>query len=156
MEQRRTERSFWPFFAAATVLVIILAAIRWSLAHPYGIHWDEAQYFNDVDLDVQRLRAGMLLRLGGRILVHSWGRPPAYRLLALPFLALLGFHTAIARLVSLACFGLSSWFTYAAARHVGSEVAGAFAALIFALSPEVVSASIFFSTDAPLYLATSA
>ncbi len=35
-------------------------------------------------------------------------------------------------------------------------MAGAFAVLIFALSPEVVSASIFFSTDAPLYLATSA
>ena len=35
-------------------------------------------------------------------------------------------------------------------------MAGAFAVLVFALSPEVVSASMFFGTDAPLYLATSA
>jgi 4-amino-4-deoxy-L-arabinose transferase-like glycosyltransferase len=156
VEQPTPERSLWPVLAAVTVAVIILAAIRWALDHPYGIHWDEAQYFNDVGIDVQRLRGFMLVRLAGRILIKSWGRPPAYRLLALPFLGLLGFHTVTARLVSLAWFGLSSWFIYVATRRVGSRVAGAFAALIFALSPEVISASIFFSTDTPLYLATSA
>ena len=156
MKQPRSERSFWPFFAAATVLVIILAAIRWSLAHPYGIHWDEAQYFDEVGIDVQRILSGNFVKLGGRLLIKSWGRPPAYRLLALPFLALFGFHTATARLVSLACFCLSSLFTYLATSRIAGRVAGAFAVLVFALSPEVISASIFFSTDAPLYLATSA
>jgi 4-amino-4-deoxy-L-arabinose transferase-like glycosyltransferase len=156
VEQPASERIVWPVFAVVTVTVIALAAIRWSLDHPYGIHWDEAQYFNDVGIDVQRLRGLMLVRLAGRILIKIWGRPPAYRLLALPFLALFGFHTATARLVSLACFGLSSWFIYLATRRLGSRVAGAFAVLIFALSPEVISASIFFSTDTPLYLAVSA
>jgi 4-amino-4-deoxy-L-arabinose transferase-like glycosyltransferase len=156
MEPLRSERSFWPFFAAAAVIVIMLAAVRWSLGHPYGIHWDEAQYLNDVHTDALRLQSGSLLKLGGRLLIKSWGRPPAFRLLALPVLGLFGFHTALARLVSLACFALSAWFIYLATRRIGSPVAGAFAVLVFCLSPEVVSASIFFGTDAPLYLATSA
>ena len=156
LEQPKSEGRFWPIFAAATTVIIMLAAIRWSLAHPYGIHWDEAQYFDDIGIDVQRLRSGLLLRLGGRILLKSFGHPPAFRLLALPVLGLFGFHTVTARLVSLACFGLSAWFIYLATRRIGTPVAGAFAVLVFSLSPEVVSASIFFSTDAPLYLATSA
>ena len=156
MEQSSSERSFWPFFAAATVVVIILAAVRWSLAHPYGVHWDEAEYLNNVWIDLQRLYRGEILKLGGRILIKSYGMPPAYRLLALPFLALSGFHVTMARLISLSGFGLSSWFIYLATRRVGSQVAGAFAVLIFSLSPEVVSASMFFGTDPPLYLAISA
>jgi 4-amino-4-deoxy-L-arabinose transferase-like glycosyltransferase len=156
LEQPKSEGRFWPVFAAATTVIIMLAAVRWSLAHPFGIHWDEAQYFDDIGIDVQRLRSGLLLRLGGRILLKSFGHPPAFRLLALPVLGLFGFHTVTARLVSLACFGLSAWFIYLAARRIGTPLAGAFAVLVFSLSPEVVSASIFFSTDAPLYLATSA
>jgi 4-amino-4-deoxy-L-arabinose transferase-like glycosyltransferase len=156
LEQPKSEGRFWPIFAAATTVIIMLAAVRWSLAHPYGIHWDEAQYFDDIGIDVQRLRSGLLLRLGGRILLKSFGHPPAFRLLALPVLGLCGFHTVTARLVSLACFGLSASFIYLATRRIGTPLAGAFAVLVFSLSPEVVSASIFFSTDAPLYLATSA
>jgi 4-amino-4-deoxy-L-arabinose transferase-like glycosyltransferase len=156
MEQSRSDRAFWPVLAAVTVTVVILAAVRWSLAHPYGIHWDEAEYLNNVWIDLQRLYGGNILKLGGRILIKSYGQPPAYRLLALPFLALSGFHTTMARLVSLAGFGLSCWFIYLATRRLGSQMAGAFAVLIFSLSPEVVSASMFFGTDAPLYLAVSA
>ena len=156
LEQPKSEGRFWPVFAAAITVTIMLAAVRWSLAHPYGIHWDEAQYLDDIGIDVQRLRSGLLLRLGGRILLKSFGHPPAFRLLALPVLGLFGFHTVTARLVSLTCFGLSAWFIYLATRRIGTPVAGAFAVLFFSLSPEVISASIFFSTDAPLYLATSA
>lgn len=156
MEQSRSESKFWPLFAAATVVVILAAAIRWSLAHPYGIHWDESEYLNDVWIDLQRLRQGSILKLGGRILIKSWGKPPAYRMIALPFLALTGFHVTAARVVSLIAFALSCLFIYLAAKRVGSDTAGGIAVLIFALSPEVVSASIFFGTDAPLYLATSA
>ena len=156
LEPSRSERSFWPYVAAAAVLVIILAAIRWSLAHPYGIHWDEDSYFDEVGIDVQRLLSGHLIKLGGRIFIKGWGVPPAYRILALPFLSLFGFHTTLARMVSLTCFALSAWFIYLAARNIDGKVAGAIAVLIFALAPDVVSASMFFGTDAPLYLATSA
>ena len=156
MEQPRSKWNYWLFFAAVTMIVIMVAAIRWSLNHHFGTNWDEAIYLNEAQVDTQRLQGGMLLKLAGRILVKSWGRPPAYRILAVPFLALFGYHTATARLVTLACFGLSSWFIYLATRRISSGVAGAFAVLVFCLSPQVVSASIWFSTEGPLYLATSA
>ena len=149
-------RNLWPVFAAVGVVAIILAAIRWSLAHPFGIHWDEAMYLDQAAFDAQRLRSGMLLRLSGRIFIHGSGIAPAYRLLALPFLGAFGFHTTLARLVSLGCYALTALFIYLATRRIGGRAAGALAALVFCLSPEVVSASIFFGTDAPLYLATAA
>ena len=156
MEQIKSKINIWPVFATATMIIIIAAAICWSLHHPYGTSWDEAEYLNEAQIDAQRLQHGMLLRLGGRILIKSWGRPPAYRLFALPVLGLFGFHTVTVRLVSLACFALSSLFVYLAARRVGSSVAGGFAVLIFCLSPLVIAASMWFSTEGPLYLATSA
>ncbi len=156
MEQPKPEGSVWPYVAAGALLVILLAAVRWSLDHPYGIHWDESLYLNEAHIDVHRLYDGRLRGLARRLLFDSTGRPPAYRLIALPFLGMFGFHTAVARLVSLACFGASCWFLYGATRRIGSAVAGAFAVLIFALSPDVVAAAIFFGTDAPMYLATTA
>ena len=155
MEKPISESKFWPYFAVASVCVIVLAATRWSFAHPFGIHWDESLYINEANVDLQRLMSGRLLNLVRRILMESSIRPPAYRLLALPFLVPFGYHTTLARLSSLACFCLSVRFVYLAARRFASQAASVFAALIFAFSPEVISASIFFSTDAPLYLAVS-
>ena len=149
-------KKVWPVLAVLTIMVVVIAAIRWSMAHPYAIFWDEASYLNDVQIDAQRLRTGHLLKLGGRILIKNLGRPPAYRLIALPFVALFGFNTTGVRLTSLACFVLSALFVYLATRRISSSTAGVLAALIFVLAPEVVSASMFFSTDAPVYLATSA
>jgi 4-amino-4-deoxy-L-arabinose transferase-like glycosyltransferase len=155
-EKPESERTIWPYFVVAAVVVITIAAIQWSLAHPYGAAWDEAEYFNEVQIDGQRLRTLRLLRLGARMLVYSLGRPPAYRLLVLPFVWLFGFHTTELRLITFACFVLSAFFVYWAARQVSGAVAGALAALIFVLSPEVVAASLYFATDSSLYLATAA
>lgn len=155
-DQPKSEESFWLVFAVVTLIILVVAAIRWSFGHPYGIHWDEAQYLNDIGIDVERLRSGLLLRLAGRILMKSQGHPPAFRLLALPFVGLLGFHTMIARLVSLAWFALSSCFIYVTTRRLCGRAAGGFAVLVFSLAPEVVAASIFFGTDTALYLATAA
>jgi hypothetical protein len=156
VEDRSTKTSLWLYFAVATVVVIVIAAIHWSLQHPYGTSWDEAEYINEVLIDAQRLMHGMLLRLAGRLLVRSVGRPPAYRILALPFLVVFGLHPASARLLSITCFALSAWYVYRATRCFAGEVAGAFAVLVFALSPLVISASMWISTEGPLYLATSA
>ncbi len=143
-------------FAALTVVLILLAATRWILEHPYGVHWDEAFYFNQVVTSIWRLHSGKLREIAGVILGGGdSNRPPAYRLLVLPFLSLFGLHIATARFASLAVSGLSAWFIYSATRRIASPAAGAFALLVFSLSPEVVSASIFFGTEAPLFLATS-
>jgi 4-amino-4-deoxy-L-arabinose transferase-like glycosyltransferase len=156
MEQPRSEGKFWPSFALVSLCVMLLAVIRWSLEHPYGVHWDEALYLNQSHIDVLRLHNWSLLTLAKGFLIDDTGRPPAFRMLAFPVLILFGFHTAVARLVSLGCYAASCWFIYRTTRLLTGALAAAFAVLIFALSPEVISASAFFGTDAPLYLATSA
>jgi 4-amino-4-deoxy-L-arabinose transferase-like glycosyltransferase len=140
---------------ALLLLPILIAAIRWILDHPYAIHWDEALYFNGALRDLHNLHSGSLRKLGSILIGGDVRRPPANLLIALPFLAMFGFHTAIARLVTLACWGGSAWLTYLTARRMASPLAGAVAVLIFCLSPEVLSASVFFSTEGPLFLATS-
>jgi len=151
-----TKRRFWTGFAAFAFTAIAAAAIWWSLQHPFGTSWDESQYLNEAQIDAQRLQHGMLLRLGGRILIMSVGRPPAYRILALPVLGLTGFHTAIVRLVTLACFALSSLLVFWATRRIANSSGGGFAVLIFCLSPIVIAAGRWFSTEGPLYLAVAA
>jgi hypothetical protein len=148
-------RTVWFASVLLVVIATVTAAICWSLAHPYGIHWDEAEYLNELRIDAQRLRTGHIVNLGGRMLIQNI-RPPAYRLLALPLISVFGFSTTGARVVSLACFVLSSLFVFLAARRISTPAAGAFAALLFASSPEVVSASMFFGTDTALYVATAA
>ena len=114
----------------------------------------ESLYLNEAATDVRRVRSWMLIKLAGSIL-KARARPPAYRLFALPFGALFGFHTTIPRLVTLTCYSLSSWIVYLATRCIGGRAAAVFAALIFALSTEVVVSSTYFSTEGPLLLATA-
>ena len=95
MEQVKTGARFWLIFALATFAVIAGAAIVWSLRHPYGTSWDEALYLNEAQIDAQRLQHSTPIRLAGRILIKSFGRPPAYRILSLPLLGLFGFHTTL-------------------------------------------------------------
>lgn len=126
------------------------------LDHPYGIHWDEALYFNNLLRDLHNLHSGSLRQIGSIFIGGDVRRPPANLLLALPFVATFGFHTVIPRLVTLACWGISGWFVYLTTRRMGSKAAAALAVLVFCLSPEVVSASIFFSTEGPFFIATAA
>ena len=155
-KENESKGIIWPAFAVATMMMLIAAAIWWGLQHPFGTSWDEASYLNEAQIDAQRLRHGMLLRLAGRILLKSSGRPPAYRILALPVLGTIGFHTVALRLISLTCFVLSALLVYLAVRRVASAAGGGFAALIFCLSPIVIRANMWFSTEGPLYLATAA
>src|SRR6266849_7770067 len=142
-------------FACLVVLAITTAAVRWILDHPYGIHWDEALYFDNVLRDIHNVYSGSLRQLASILIGGDIRRPPANLLVALPFLVVFGFHTAVARFVTLACWGISAWFIYLTTRRIASPTAGAVAALVFCLSPEVISASIFFSTEGPFFLATS-
>lgn len=156
MEQVDTKAPHWRNAAVVVSVVIVAAAIWWSLHHPFGANWDETEYLDELAIDRQRLRAGNLLRLVGRLLLKSWGRPPAYRILALPVVSLFQFHPFTARLTTVVCSCLAGWFIYLAAKRIASQTAGAVAALVFCLCPQVVSASIWFSTEGPLYLATAA
>jgi hypothetical protein len=88
-------------FACLVVLAITIAAVRWILDHPYGIHWDEALYFDNVLRDIHNLHSGSLRQLGSILIGGDVRRPPANLLVALPFLLAFGFSTAVARFVTL-------------------------------------------------------
>src|ERR1700739_1273757 len=88
---------YWMSLAAAPAVVLLVAAIRWSLAHPFGIHWDESGYLNEALIDAHRLRGGILLKLAGRLVLKAFGRPSAYRFIADPLLACFGPSTTIPR-----------------------------------------------------------
>jgi hypothetical protein len=51
---------------------------------------------------------------------------------------------------------LTAWFIYLATKRIANQAAGAFSVLVFCLAPQVISASIWFSSEGPLYVATSA
>ena len=156
MPELKPEGRFWTSFAILTSIVLLIATTRWMFDHPYGISWDEAGYFNTVLIDIKSLHDGGLHSLGRSLLHEDTVRPPAYRVLAIPFLVLFGFRTVTARLISLAFFGLSLLFVYLATRRIASPAAGAFAVLFLCLSPEIVFASMLFYTEYPLYVAISA
>ena len=153
---RKPEDQLWLWLTWLFVISAFLAATRWIFDHPFAIHWDEALYFDNVLRDIHDLHSGSLRQFASIFVGGDIRRPPANLLLALPFLAVFGFHAAVARLVTLACWGVSGWITYLTTRRIGSPAAGAIAVLIFCLSPEVISASIFFSTEGPFFLAISA
>ena len=150
-----SRRRAWLLVTCFLLAPVIFAAIRWIFEHSYGIHWDEALYFNNVLIDIQKLHTGSLRKFASILIGPDGAHPPANLLLALPFLAVFGFHTAIARLVTLACWGVSGSVLYLTTRRIAGPAAGAVAVLVFCLSPEVISASIFFSTEGPFYLATA-
>lgn len=152
----KRERQSWTLFAVGVVFLLLVAASRWILSHPYGIHWDEAFYFNEALADIHKLHSGSLRQFASILIGGDPFRPPAYRLFALPFLALFGFHTVLARFLTLGFWVATAVLIYLTSRRIASPVAGAVAVLIFCLAPEVLSASIFFSTEGPLFLATSA
>jgi len=155
-EQTRSKKRPWLWLVGPLLLLLVVAAVRWMLDHPYGIHWDEALYFNNLLRDLHNLHSGSLRQLGSILIGGDVRRPPANLLLSLPFVAAFGFHTFIPRLVTLACWGVSGWLAYLTTRRMGSQAAAALAVLVFCLSPEVVSASIFFSTEGPFFVATAA
>ncbi len=155
-QQSRSEERYWFVFAVLLVLLLSLAAVRWMLEHPYGVHADEAWYINEAQIDVHIFHGASLHNLGWWIFHQDPSRPPAYRLIVLPFLALFGYHTVITRLVTFACFLISACFIYLTTRRFAGPIAATIAILVFCLSPDVVAASIFFSTEGPLYVAVAA
>jgi 4-amino-4-deoxy-L-arabinose transferase-like glycosyltransferase len=155
VERSESEERLWLGLVILLIVLVLVSAIRWMLTHPFAVDADEAWYANEVQIDLQVLHADGPLRLVRWIIHGDSSRPPGYRLVVLPFLAVFGYHTLLARLVSLTCFAVSSWVIYLTTRRVAGPVAGGIAALVFALSPDILSASMSFSTEGPLYLAVA-
>jgi 4-amino-4-deoxy-L-arabinose transferase-like glycosyltransferase len=142
--------------AALILAVVFTADVRWMFDHPFGIHWDEAGYLNQVATDAQALRSGDPRAIARDIVYTDRGRPPAYRLVTAPAVALFGPSSALCRLLSFGLFAIAAILVYRTAALLGGPAAAAFAAVFVCLSPDVVAATVFLSTEPPLYLATAA
>lgn len=147
---------WWLSIAVICMTIIVLSAMRWIHDHPYGAYWDEALYLDQAVDNIRILHSGNLRHIGGLILIGDPMRPPAYRLLVLPFLAAFGNRIAVARFLTLAFATFSAFLIYQSGRRIAGPGAGVIAMLIFYLSTEVVSDSICFTTEGPLFMATAA
>jgi 4-amino-4-deoxy-L-arabinose transferase-like glycosyltransferase len=150
-----SEGKFWLAFTVSVAIIITIAAIFWILAHPYATNWDEARYINQSYRDAAAFYQDGIAGL--KILVQEdRPRPPAFRILVLPFSLLFGPNPTVFRLVS----WLSWWGTlglvYLAAKRIAGVSAGAFAALFLALCPIIIQPSMRFYVDYPLYVAVAA
>ncbi|MBE9178907.1 glycosyltransferase family 39 protein, partial [Oculatella sp. LEGE 06141] len=150
------EGKFWLIFTCSVACIITVAAVFWILDHPYASNWDEARYVNQSYQDVAAFRRGGLGELLRVLVQEDRPRPPAFRLLVLPFTLLLGPSATIFRLVSWASWWVTLGFVYLAAKRIAGMTGGAFAALFLALCPIIIQPSMRFYVDYPLYVAVAA
>src|SRR5436190_20174675 len=92
----------WNSFAIGTVALLAVAASVWIADHPIGTNWDESMYFNQIVSDTARIKSARGLApkswaLAAVSLGHDRVRPPAFRLLALPFTYAFGFSPTMVR-----------------------------------------------------------
>jgi hypothetical protein len=150
----------WISFAIATVVAIAVASIVWISDHPIGTNWDETMYFNQLLSDVDRieLASGVGRKLFALAAVaggHDRQRPPAFRLLVLPFTYTLGFSSTTVRMVSIAFLLATLGLTYLTVRRIASPASAAFGVVFLALCPGIIFENMTFGTEYPLILATS-
>jgi 4-amino-4-deoxy-L-arabinose transferase-like glycosyltransferase len=143
-------------FLVATLAALLLLAILWMLDHPYGTNWDETEYLNYALTDQSCLHDHGLRSLRWEIFYNDRIRPPAYRILALPFFAVAGFSPLKARLVSLGFHWLALAFVFLTLRKLTNPLCAILTVLFICLSPEFLYTSITFGTEYPLMLATAA
>ncbi len=151
---RKAER-FSLILSIVVLAGILAAAVFWALDHPFPINWDEAQYFNQDQSDIRALKTEGLHGLARNFFHYDPLRPPAYRVLAIPFTYLLGFNPAVARFVSLACFVATLFLTFLGVWRMAGRVAAAFAVIFLSLCPGIIFPSMMFGTECSLYLSTA-
>src|SRR5215831_5221382 len=116
---------FWLALSILTLSCVLISSLFWISDHPYGVAWDDAEYFNRVLQDRQRAAQGAIHFFGGgpiyflgSMLLEDRYRPPAYRAFVGPFVYLFGFGSVTVRSVSLSFFLLSLVFIYLAGRSI--------------------------------------
>lgn len=147
---------FWIFLAFCTLIVLTIAGTFWIFAHPYGTNWDEARYINRIYRDVALFQQGGIGEFLKSVINEDRSRPPAYRLIALPFNLLFGVNPTIIRLVSLASLWVTLGFIYLGGRRIAGVKAGALGVIFLAICPIIIAANMRFYVDYPLQLAIAA
>lgn len=149
-------RVFWSTFGLVAFCTISIAVVHWIWDHPYGTNWDEARYINRAYRDVAFFQDGGLFQLFQGLVSEDRSRPPAYRMLVLPFSLLFGTSTTLLRVCAWGFWGATLGFVYLAGRAIAGPIAGAFAALFLLVCPIAIGPNMRFYVDYPLYLAIAA
>src|SRR5688572_24760456 len=143
-------------FAALAVVATLLAAALWAVDHPTAAHYDEAIYFRTLLEDEQRLDERGVRALAGGYLREDPFRPPGYRFFALPTVLLFGVDVVALRLTWIVWFAVVLALVFAAVRRLGGSThSAALAAMLVALSPQILSGTVYFGTEIPMYVVTA-
>ena len=89
------------------------------------------------------------------ILYNDRERPPAYRVLAVPFYYFLGCRPMVLRLVSVGFIWLGLLLLYLTTRKFADRRCALLSVLVCCLSPDLVWWSVLFYTEYPLFLASA-
>ncbi len=151
-------RRFWLLFAILSVVLVSIASISWTNNHPQATSWDEASYFNLVVQDVNSFKSHGLHGLAWTLLILNpdSSRPPAYRLLSVPFALVFGFSPNVVRIVSTGFFIITALMVFLTARSLAGTNAGAIGTVFFSLCPVVIWCDLMFGAEFPLLLSVAA
>jgi hypothetical protein len=144
----------WTLLSAVVVFFVTIGATSYMVADRVPIGWDEAFYVNRALLDQAALRRGPKPFIG-RLLKEDVARPPAYRILHVPFTLALGVSVPSLRLVSFACLLLTLGLVYLAVSDVAGTSAGLFSIIFILPLPSVLGPALWYSTEHPLYIAVA-
>lgn len=151
----RSQGLYWPLLALITVLLVTAASLIWNHEHPFGFNWDEAEYINEMQMDVGHFHAHGVLGLAkGWLLDDSW-RPPAYRVFAFPFAVLFGPGPFVLRFVSILFRIFTLILVYLGMRRISNRDTAAVSVILLALCPDFIFFSSIFYNEYALYLAAA-
>ena len=142
----------WAVLFAVAAFFVTIAAVSYMVSDPVPTSWDEAEYVNRAFLDQAALRRGPKPFVG-QLLKEETFRPPAYRILHVPFTLAVGVTAPSLRLVCFAGLFVTLWLVYLAVSELAGRSAGTFAAIFILPLPAVLGSVTWFSTEYTLYLA---
>ena len=144
----------WTIVFIIVVFFVSLASISFMVRDRVPFGWDEADYINRAFLDRSAIRLSPKAYIG-RLLKDDVSRPPAYRMLHVPFSLAAGVSAPELRLVSFAALLLTLWLVYLAVNEVAGTSASIFAVLFILPLPAVLAPVTSFGTEHVLYIAVA-
>ena len=152
----QTRIGFWPCFALGVTAVIFSATLFFIRDTPLPSTWDEALYVNLVQQDLQSYNEGGLHKLATSLRYNDTHRPPAYRILVLPYNLIFGVQTTALKAHALFFWCLTLWIMYLAGKSLAGSDAGAWAVMYLALAPIIAYGGKLFYTEYALYFSIAA
>ena len=147
-------RTAWSV-AIACGVAVAAACAAWIRVNPLPSYFDEALYAIHATLDVWAAKTHGLGGVWETLRKADAFRPPAMRLLALPFTLIASPSVTVLRAVSLAGFFAAATIAATAVQRVAGSVAGAIAFTLTMALPILVLATRMFGTEYPLLLAVA-